>query len=178
MKVTCFLTRVLQHHCVVFLKEQCRSCYSHSDDPVESLSVSARRAAPTRQPEQPVCQTCVIKLQTQEQYLVRDLTSWSASWWVQIKHRDKLCSDLNLLRRNDTDRQFPQNALDSCKSFLKNTPSVSTTIFFPTGSNFHFDQTISLQKLNSNRENYSEQWSAHRRLEGEFHLSFSETWVE
>lgn len=61
---------------------------------------------------------------------------------------------------------------------FKNTPSVSTTIFFPTGSNFHFDQTISLQKLNSNRENYSEQWSAHRRLEGEFHLSFSETWVE
>lgn len=101
------------------LKEQCRSCYSHSDDPVESLSVSARRAAPTRQPEQPVCQTCVIKLPTQEQYLVRDLTSWSASWWVQIKHRDKLCSDVNLLRRNDTDWQFPQNTLDSCKSFLK-----------------------------------------------------------
>lgn len=61
---------------------------------------------------------------------------------------------------------------------FKNTPSVSTTIFFPTGSNFHFDQTISLQKLNSNRENYSEQWCAHRHLEGEFHLSFSETWVE
>lgn len=43
----------------------------------------------------------------------------SDTWWVRIKHRDKLCSDVNLLRMNDTDRQFPQNTLDSCKSFLK-----------------------------------------------------------
>ena len=93
---------------------------------------------------------------TRKKYLVRDLMNSSASresdtWWVQLTQRQTL-----FWSEPAEDERHRQTISSEHFGFLqvifKNIASASTTIFFPTSSNFHFDQTISLQKLESNRK--------------------------